>query len=110
MNLPVVDAWDRPDGKGIVLSAGRATIELLDEADAAFTDRTETGDVVGAGVRLAVNVGDTRVASAALQSNGAYAVGPLVHTPWGHLNQRLRTPDGLQVTVFQEQSAEVEPA
>jgi NAD(P)-dependent dehydrogenase (short-subunit alcohol dehydrogenase family) len=112
LNLPVVDAWDRPDGKGVVLSAVRATIELLDEADAAFTDRAETGDVVGAGVRLAVNVADTQAASAAVQSQGAQAVGPLVHTPWGHFNQRLRMPDGLQVTVFQERAAEaeVEPA
>lgn len=101
LGLPVVDAWDRPDGKGAVLSAGQATIELLDEADAAFTDRTETGDVIGAGVRLAVGVSDTPAASAAMQLNGAHAIGQLVHTPWGHLNQRLQTPDGVQITVFQ---------
>jgi NAD(P)-dependent dehydrogenase (short-subunit alcohol dehydrogenase family) len=112
LGLLVRDAWDRPDGKGVVLSAGRATIELLDQADAAFTERTETGklgDGIGAGVRLAVNVADTQAASAAMQLHGAHAVGPLVHTPWGHFNQRLRTPDGLQVTVFQERGVELEP-
>jgi NAD(P)-dependent dehydrogenase (short-subunit alcohol dehydrogenase family)/catechol 2,3-dioxygenase-like lactoylglutathione lyase family enzyme len=110
LGLQPMKEWGGPDGKGTVLNAGQATIELLDAADAAFTDRTETGAVVGTPIRLAIGVSDTPAASAMLQANGAYTLGPLVHTSWGHFSQRLQTPDGLQVTLFQPLSeAQAQP-
>ena len=32
---------------------------------------------------------------------GAKVLSELVPTPWGHLNQRLRTADDMQLTLFQ---------
>ncbi|MDQ3638311.1 MAG: VOC family protein [Actinomycetota bacterium] len=101
LGLPVVKEWEGPEGRGIVLSAGAATVELLDRPQAEFIDRVEVGERVSGPVRLALEVPDIETSAASLMGKGAEAVGGPVGTPWGDFNRRLRTPDGLQLTLFQ---------
>ncbi len=99
--LPVVKAWDPPEGRGVVLAAGRGTVELLDTADSAYTDEVEAGRRVSGPVRLAFEVADVRASAASLLAHGAAAVREPVRTTWSDLNLRLRAPDGMQLSLFQ---------
>lgn len=101
LRLPVAQRWDSPEGRGAVLAAGRATLELLDPADSAYTDEVEAGRRVSGPVRLAFQVDDVAAAGETLQAAGAEALGEPVHTTWAHRNQRLQAPDGMQITLFQ---------
>ncbi len=103
--LDVVKEWDSPEGRGVVLAAGRGTVELLDAADSAYTDKVEAGRRISGPVRLAFEVADVRATAEALQAHGATAVRGPIHTTWGDLNQRLQAPDpgpdGMQLSLFQ---------
>ena len=44
LGLSVVDEWSSDEGRGLVLSAGQATLELVDEAQAEQIDRIEAGE------------------------------------------------------------------
>jgi NAD(P)-dependent dehydrogenase (short-subunit alcohol dehydrogenase family) len=101
LRLPVVAQWDSPEGRGIVLGAGRGTIELLDRADADFTDQVEVGRRVSGPVRLALQVDDVRATASALLAQGGEALRDAVLTTWSDLSQRLQAPDGMQVSLFQ---------
>ena len=100
LGLPVVEAWDGPTGRGVVLDAGRATIEVLSVAQAEHVERIETGGGTPERVRLALEVGDSVAAAERLEAAGAERVGGPVLTPWSHRNVRLRAPDGTQLTLF----------
>ncbi len=108
LGLPTVEEWSRPEGRGLILDAGPASIELLDRAEAARVDRIEAGEKISGPIRLAFGVSNVSASASSLQGGGAKAVGGPVHTPWGDLNQRLQAPDGAQLTLFQ--SAAERPA
>jgi lactoylglutathione lyase len=94
--------WSGEDGRVILLEAGKATIELFDERQAESVDRIEAGRRVSGPVRLAFEVTDLHSATERLVAAGAESMaGPFV-PPWGGRNARLRTPDGLQLTLFSE--------
>ncbi|HVO41929.1 MAG TPA: SDR family NAD(P)-dependent oxidoreductase [Aggregatilineales bacterium] len=105
LGLPVLDQWISAESQGMLLSAGPATLELVDEAQAAEVDRIEVGKRSAGTVRLAFTVGNTAASTTALLSKGAAPVGDAVVTPWGHRNQRLTAPlgvqDGIQLTLSQ---------
>ncbi len=100
LGLHVVDGWDDPDGRGTVLAAGRATIEVIDTPQAERLDDIEAAGQRSGPVRLAFHVKDVPHVSTRLQDAGATPLHEAVHTPWGH-NQRLHTHDGLHLTLFQ---------
>ena len=100
LGLPVVEAFDQPEGSGVVLDAGRATLELLSTGQAALVDGIEVGSRVAGPVRLAMEVGDSAATARALVAGGGELVGGPVVTPWSHRNVRLRAPDGMQLTLF----------
>ena len=100
LGLPVRMAWDEPEGKGTILDAGRATLELLSEDQAALIDRVEVGRRVAGPVRLALEVEDSARTAEELVAVGAELVAPATETPWGDLNARVRAPDGMQLTLF----------
>jgi catechol 2,3-dioxygenase-like lactoylglutathione lyase family enzyme len=100
LGLPQIADWSSERGRVVVLEAGRATLELLDEAQAGFVDEVEAGRRVAGAVRLAFAVDDGDAAAARLVAAGADAVAPPVTTPWGDRNTRLRAPDGMQLTLF----------
>jgi uncharacterized glyoxalase superfamily protein PhnB len=63
-------------------------------------DRIEAGHRVSGPVRLAVEVADSKEAARRLIEAGAEEVAASVVTPWGDRNARVRTPDGMQLTLF----------
>ena len=100
LGLPEVADWSSDQGRVLLLDAGRATLELFDEAQAAMVDDLEVGKRVSGKVRLALRVPDADAAASTLVAAGATAVAPAVDTPWGDRNARVAAPDGMQLTLF----------
>lgn len=100
IGLEQIADWSGDQGRVILLDAGRATLELLDESQAAYVDGIEAGARVAGHVRLAMEVSDSDKVSGRLVAAGAEAMAAPVVTPWGDHNARLRTPDGMQLTLF----------
>ena len=103
LGLEQVADWSSETGRVVVLDAGRATLELLDGAQAATVDAIEAGGRVSGTVRLALQVADSEDMAQRLVVAGAVAVAPAVVTPWGDRNARVRAPDGMQLTRFTPQ-------
>jgi catechol 2,3-dioxygenase-like lactoylglutathione lyase family enzyme len=99
LGLAVVQDWDGPDGRGVVLAAGRATLELLDRTHARHVERIEAGGGEPEPVRLAAAVADAAAAAERLVAQGGRALAP-VRMPWGDLNVRVIAPEGPQLTLF----------
>ena len=100
LGLPQLEDWSSDQGRVLLLDAGRATLELFDEAQAAMVDDLEVGERVSGKVRFALHVGDADATAATLTAAGATAVAPAVDTPWGDRNARVAAPDGMQLTLF----------
>jgi len=101
LGLPQVADWTSPDGKVVVLDGGRATLELIDEAQADYVDRVEVGRRVAGQVRLSLDVDDSTTLAERARMNGAVLLGKgPVETPWGDRNVRLSAPADLQLTLF----------
>jgi heme-degrading monooxygenase HmoA/catechol 2,3-dioxygenase-like lactoylglutathione lyase family enzyme len=101
LNLPLEQSWVAPTGRGAVLQAGRATLELIDAAQAELIDQVEVGARVAGPVRLAFQVPAVQAATDAAQAAGAQLLHAPVETPWRHRNARLMAPDGMQLTFFE---------
>jgi catechol 2,3-dioxygenase-like lactoylglutathione lyase family enzyme len=102
LGLEQLADWSGDDGRVILLDGGHATLELFDERQAESVDRIEAGQRVSGPVRLAVEVADLEGTAERLVAAGAETVAPPIVPPWGGRNARLRTPDGLQLTLFSE--------
>jgi lactoylglutathione lyase len=100
LGLTVEESWDRPDGRGAILNAGRATLEVLSRDQAETIDDVEVGRRVAGPVRLAVEVADSAIAADRLVDAGAERLSDQVVTPWGDRNVRVQAPDGMQLTLF----------
>lgn len=100
LGLEQVADWSAEDGRVVLLEAGRATLELLDEAQSGRVDAIEAGRRVSGAVRLAFEVTDSDDTARQLVAAGAEQVAPPVTTPWGDRNARVRAPDGVQLTLF----------
>jgi methylmalonyl-CoA/ethylmalonyl-CoA epimerase len=96
--------WSDVDGRVIVLGAGRATLELCDEAQAAKIDAIEVGERVSGVVRLAFEVADSDETAQRLIAAGAEEVAQSVLTPWGDRNARVKPAEGIQLTLFSRNS------
>ncbi len=121
LGLPELGAFTDPDGRVVILDAGRATLEIADPPHAAYVDRVEgvardvTADAgrdagapartSGPRVRVAFEVTDAHGATRRLESAGAHVVAEPVRTPWDSFNARLDGPADLELTVFQELGA-----
>jgi lactoylglutathione lyase len=102
LGLPLLEEFESPGGHVVLLDAGRATLELMDEVNAAWVDEVEVGRRVAGHLRVAFRVEDTAAATTAAEAGGARVVAPPTPPPWGGLNSRLEAPDGLQLTLFEE--------
>jgi catechol 2,3-dioxygenase-like lactoylglutathione lyase family enzyme len=96
-----VESWNRADGRGAILAIQNTTLELFDKPQAESVDDIEAGQRTSGQIRLALQVDDVESAASQLGVAGASIIHAPVQTPWGHYNQRLQTPDGLQLTLFQ---------
>ena len=100
LGLEQLADWSSEGGRVVLLDAGRATLELFDEAQAETIDAIEAGRRVSGKVRLALEVADSEETARRLVAAGAEQVAPPVTTPWGDRNARVRAPDGMQLTLF----------
>ena len=83
VGLRQVADWSTESGRAVLLEAGRATIELLDEAQAAVVDEVEAGGRVSGRVRLALEVPDSEETARRLVEAGvtfAFTVAKLAKT------------------------------
>jgi lactoylglutathione lyase len=94
------------NGQAQIFNSGRATLEVFDHAHSEAVDQLEVGARVSGQIRFAFEVPDVRVALERALRYGAILVHEPVLTPWNHLNARLQSPEGLQITLFQVISAE----
>jgi lactoylglutathione lyase len=103
LEMPEQAAYAAPNGGRVtLLDAGRATVELADAAQADYIDEVEVGRRVAGKIRVAFEVPDAQSATQRLVAAGAELIAEPTRTPWNSLNARLSTPDGLQLTLFEE--------
>ena len=95
-------AWqaESEDGRIAILDAGHATLELVNEAQAAAIDRIEVGARVAGPVRVAFEVDDSEAVAARLVEAGGRQLAEPVTTPWQDRNVRVEAPEGMQLTLF----------
>ena len=102
LGLDTGDMWTE-HGRGQVLHAGQATIEILDTEHSQHVDQIEVGEGVSGQIRFAFQVPNLHLAIENVLKYGARLVHEPILTPWGDLNARIESPDGLQITLFQVQ-------
>ncbi|MDF3049058.1 MAG: glyoxalase [Pseudonocardia sp.] len=102
LGLAQVADFSSNDGQVVLLSAGRATLEVVDARQAEYIDRVEVGRRVAGQVRVAFEVADAVSTTDRLTTGGAEVLAPPTRTPWDSLNARLEAPGGLQLTLFEE--------
>ena len=74
LGLEQVADWSSESGRVVVLDAGRATLELFDQAQAESVDAIEAGRRVSGTVRFAVKVTDSEDMARRLVAAGAAQV------------------------------------
>jgi lactoylglutathione lyase len=103
LGLPAQAAYEAPNGgRVMLLDAGRATIEIADAAQAEFIDEVEVGRRVAGKIRIAFEISGAEAMTRRLGAAGAEIIAEPTRTPWNSLNARLTSPDGLQLTLFEE--------
>jgi lactoylglutathione lyase len=100
LGLEQLADWSSETGRVVVLEAGRAMLELLDEPQAETVDAIEAGGRVSGAVRLALEVPNSEETAKRLVNAGGEQLAMPVDTPWGDRNVRVRAPDGMQLTLF----------
>jgi lactoylglutathione lyase len=98
LGMPELDVYESEGARIALLDAGRATLELIDEAQASAIDQIEVGRRVAGPVRIALEVTDS---AAMAEKLGLPKLAGPAETPWHHLNVRLDGPAGVQLTLFQ---------
>jgi predicted enzyme related to lactoylglutathione lyase len=88
-------------GQARLYNMGRGTLELFDEAHAASVDEIETGKRLSGQIRFAMQVPDLDAALKRALEYGAILEHEAVTTPWGDYNVQIKSPDGMQITLFQ---------
>jgi lactoylglutathione lyase len=100
VGLSVLQEWPSQEGRGVLFSLEKATLEIIDEAHATWVDSIEVGRRVSGPVRFAVKVSDIQSSLRSVVDAGIQILHEPVLTPWRDLNARIVGPDGMQVTLF----------
>jgi catechol 2,3-dioxygenase-like lactoylglutathione lyase family enzyme len=100
LGLKQLAVWQNDGGHVVLLDAGRATLEIADEAQAEAIDRIEVGRRVAGPVRVAFQTPDSASLAKTLAAAGASIIAGPVVTPWRDRNVRLEGPEGIQLTLF----------
>ena len=101
LGLDPGDLWTHEGSRGQMFLAGRATLEIFEPGYAEHVDELEVGQPVSGQVRFAFEVPDLRLALTQSLEYGAALVAEPKMTPWGDLNARVLSPEGLQITLYQ---------
>src|SRR3954453_7950569 len=102
LGLPERAAYSSPDGRVVILEAGRATLDIADPNQAELIDRVEVGRRVAGRLRVAFEVDDSSETAEALAAGGADLIASPTRTPWETVNARLDGPGGLHLTLFSD--------
>jgi len=102
VGLSIESEWDRDDGRGVLLDAGKATLEVSDRQQKESNDLLEAGRVIDGDVRMALRVDNVDGAFHRLVVAGAPLMAHPLDAPWGHRIARLQTPHGMQLTLFSD--------
>lgn len=101
LGMDYVGGWDRPDGKGALLSAGgAAVVEIYGAAEGQSYD----GPAPSA-VNLALRLDNTSEVDAVYQmlsSEWQSIEGPPEDRPWGHRSFIVHDPDDLPIHIYCE--------
>jgi catechol 2,3-dioxygenase-like lactoylglutathione lyase family enzyme len=101
LSMQPVGSWDRPDGKGALLSAGgTAVIEIYGAAQG----KAYTGPAPSA-LNLALRVSAAEAVNRwheNLAGNGQRVAGPPENRSWGHRSFIVYDPDGIPVHIYCE--------
>jgi methylmalonyl-CoA/ethylmalonyl-CoA epimerase len=101
VGLQTSKEWHEATGNGIILEAGKASLELIDSNHAGTIDEIEVGRRVSGPVRLAINVGENiENAEATLRRAGAIPLATVKQAPWSKV-VRMQDPSGMQLTLFE---------
>jgi lactoylglutathione lyase len=100
LGLEQLAEFNNDGGRGFLLGAGRATLELFDERQADAIDQIEVGRRAAGTVRLAFATDDSAKSTSRLQAAGGQIIGGPVLTPWGDRNSRVVGPESIQLTLF----------
>jgi lactoylglutathione lyase len=90
-----------PEGRVIILEAGRATLELAEPATAEYIDQVEVGRRAAGPIRVALEVDDVYGATGSVAAAGGEVLAEPRPTPFRSTNARVNGPAGLQLTLFQ---------
>jgi predicted enzyme related to lactoylglutathione lyase len=105
LGMPAAEAYSGPGGAEVtILDAGRATLELANDAQIDYIDEMEVGRRVAPHFRVALEVDDCEEATAAAVAGGATEVAPPTLTPWNSVNARFDVPGEVHLTLFQERA------
>jgi queuosine precursor transporter len=106
LGLVLEETYNGENGAQVmILSAGRATLELSNRPQIDLIDTVEVGRTgVSGRYRVAFEVADSESVTNRLVSAGAELIAPPTITPWRSLNARLRGPGEVQLTIFTELS------
>jgi catechol 2,3-dioxygenase-like lactoylglutathione lyase family enzyme len=99
--LEMLEEFHNQGGRGLILRVPSATLEVFNPEYGQYVDEIEVGRPVDSRVRIAVNVDDLAEAGRGVEAIGVAPEAEPVVTPWGDHNQRFKTRDGLQLTLFQ---------
>ena len=101
LGMPSIGGWDRPDGKGALLSAGgNAVIEIYGAAQG----KTYDGPSPQA-INLAIQLADAGQVDGfyeELKSAGVRLADPPEDRPWGHRSFIVYDPDGIPIHYYCE--------
>jgi len=89
-------------GRLALLDVAHATIEIIDETQAAYIDEMEVGRRVSGPIRLALHVADSTATAERVRAAGGAILGEPSTMPWGSVNARLVGPARVQLTIWSE--------
>src|SRR5688572_30569936 len=75
-----------PDGRVMILEAGRATLEIADAKNAEYIDEIEVGRRVAGPIRVGLEVTDVEGTTRTLEAAGAKVLGEPRETPFNSIN------------------------
>lgn len=105
LGLTYLGGWDRPDGKGALLSpGGTAVVEIYGAAEGESYDGPKP-TAINLALCLAT-VTDVDSFHAQLAASGAQIASPPVDRPWGHRSFIIHDPDDIPIHVYCELPAD----
>jgi catechol 2,3-dioxygenase-like lactoylglutathione lyase family enzyme len=96
LSMQLIGGWDRPDGKGALLSGGgNAVVEILGAAEG-----TAYAGPPPSGMYLAIEIDDADGWYQRLVGAGVQIEAPPHDQPWGHRAFRFRDPENVLISLY----------